>query len=56
LERSEQQPLIGLNPIDRSTGEIVGYEELQPYLEESGYNLALAVSLYREAKTKEYLK
>lgn len=48
LRKAAREPeveYIGLNPIDRSTGEIIDYERLQPYMEKAGYLPALAFKL-----------
>jgi hypothetical protein len=39
---------IGLDPIDKDTGELVDYDRLQPYMEKAGYLPALAFKLYKE--------
>lgn len=42
------EPSIGLNPVSRSTGEIVDYSRLTPYLIRAGYLPALALRYYEK--------
>lgn len=46
--REAHYPQTGLNLIDRSTGELVDYERLQPYMEKAGYLPAVAMRLLQE--------
>lgn len=50
IARDPHYPQIGLNTIDRLTGEMVDYDTLQPYLEKHGYNINLAMKEYLETQ------
>lgn len=45
LARQPEVVQVGLNMVDKKTGEIVDYDRLTPYMEKAGYLPALAFKL-----------
>ena len=48
IAREPEITQFHLDPIDPSTGELVDYERLQPYMEKAGYLPAVAFKLLQE--------